>query len=87
MHFVNNSFEVHPPKAYFLLPLATKWAKRSTHRFLEDRNGNEIASDVEIDSFELLMITAPYSGTFDVHVRMYECTAEPCFFSVGVYGR
>ena len=55
--------------------------------FLEDRNGKEIASDVETDSFPLMTITAPYSGTFDVRVRMYECTAEPCFFSVGVYGR
>ena len=55
--------------------------------FLMDRNGNELASDTEVDSFPLVSITPSYTGTFQVRVKMYDCTLEPCFYSVGVYRR
>ena len=55
--------------------------------FLMDRNGNELDSDTEVDSFPLIAITPSYSGSYQVRVKMYECTVEPCFYSVGVYRR
>ena len=55
--------------------------------FLLDRNGNELDSDTDVDSFPLVSFTPSYSGTYQVRVRMYECAVEPCFYSVGVYRR
>ena len=55
--------------------------------FLIDRNGNELDSDTEVDSFPMLSVTPSSSGTFTVRVEMFECSTEPCFFSVGVYRR
>jgi hypothetical protein len=55
--------------------------------FLLDRNGNEIVGDTDVDSFPMLSITPAYSGTHRVRVEMFECSVEPCFYSVGVYRR
>ena len=55
--------------------------------FLLDRNRNELESDTDVDSFPLISFTPSYSGTYQVRVKMYECSIEPCFYSVGVYRR
>jgi len=52
-----------------------------------DRNGNELDSDTEVDSFPMLSVTPSAAGMYTVRVEMFECSVEPCFFSVGVCRR
>ena len=54
---------------------------------LMDRNGNELDADTDVDSFPMLSVTPSSAGTCTVRVEMFECSVEPCFFSVGVYRR
>lgn len=54
---------------------------------LLDGNGNELEADRGEDSFPLVLFSPSYSGAHQVRVEMFECSVEPCFFSVGVYRR
>ncbi|NIM49256.1 MAG: hypothetical protein GTN78_19755 [Gemmatimonadales bacterium] len=54
--------------------------------YLEDENDNEIDSDVEIDDVPIIESRPRWTGRFTIRVRMYECSAEPCYFGVGVFG-
>ncbi len=55
--------------------------------YLEDENGNEIDSDVSTDDVPIIECRPAWSGRFQIRVRMYECSVEPCYFGVGVFGR
>jgi len=50
-------------------------------------NGDEIDTDVEMDDFPIVSVEAPRSGTYRVKVVMATCTAEPCRYGVGVFGK
>jgi hypothetical protein len=55
--------------------------------YLEDENGNEIDSNVSTDDVPIIECRPAWSGRFQIRVRMYECSVEPCYFGVGVFGR
>lgn len=55
--------------------------------YLEDENGNELDSDVSTNDVPIIECRPAWNGEFRIRVRMYECSVEPCWFGVGVFGR
>jgi hypothetical protein len=54
---------------------------------LYDGNGNEIDSDLLEDDYPMVSVTVSRSGAFRVRVSMADCSAEPCRYGIGVFGR
>lgn len=54
---------------------------------LYDGNGNEIDSDLLEDDYPIVSVTVSRSGAFRVRVSMAACSAEPCRYGIGVFGR
>lgn len=54
---------------------------------LYDGNGNVIDSDMLDDDYPLVSLTVTRSGVFRVRVSMAACSAEPCRYGIGVFGR
>ncbi|MFL5541579.1 MAG: hypothetical protein ACJ8J0_21505 [Longimicrobiaceae bacterium] len=54
---------------------------------LYDARGNEIDSDLEMDDYPVVSVTPSRSGTFRVKVTMANCSAEPCRYGIGVFGK
>ena len=50
-------------------------------------NGAEIDSDLEMDDFPVVAVTPNRSGTYRLKVVMATCTAEPCRYGIGVFGK
>jgi hypothetical protein len=50
-------------------------------------SGDEIDSDVELDDAPIVSVTPGRSGTYRLKVVMATCTAEPCRYGVGVFGK
>ncbi len=55
--------------------------------YVYDDAGNELDSDTLGDDYPVLNFRTPYSGTYTVRVRMYECSVEPCYYAYEVYRR
>ncbi|HYR07421.1 MAG TPA: hypothetical protein VEQ60_06625 [Longimicrobium sp.] len=54
---------------------------------LYDGAGNEIDSDMLDDDFPVVSVTVSRSGVFAVRVSMADCSAEPCRYGIGIFGR
>lgn len=54
---------------------------------LYDENGNYIDGDTGDDDIPMVEVTPRRTGTFELRVRMYECSVNPCYWGVGVYRR
>jgi hypothetical protein len=54
---------------------------------LYDGRGNVVDSDMLDDDFPIVSISVTHSGVFSVRVSMAECSAEPCRYGIGVFGR
>jgi Bacterial pre-peptidase C-terminal domain len=54
---------------------------------LYDGNGNVVDSDVLPDDAPLVTVTVSRSGAFTIEVSMATCSAEPCRYGIGVFGR
>jgi hypothetical protein len=54
---------------------------------LYDGNGNVVASDMLDDDYPLVSVTVSRSGAFRVRVSMAACSAEPCRYGIGIFGR
>jgi hypothetical protein len=54
---------------------------------LHDGNGNVIDSDLLDDDYPLVSVTVSRSGVFAVRVSMADCSAEPCRYGIGIFGR
>jgi hypothetical protein len=54
---------------------------------LYDGRGNQIDQDVELDDVPIVTVTPSRTGTFRVKVTMATCTAEPCRYGIGVFGK
>lgn len=54
---------------------------------LYDGNGREVDSDLLPDDYPLVSVTVGRSGSFTVEVSMANCSAEPCRYGIGVFGR
>lgn len=54
---------------------------------LYDGAGNQISQDIEMDDVPIVTVTPRRSGTFRVKVVMATCSAEPCRYGIGVFGK
>lgn len=50
-------------------------------------NGSQVSQDIEMDDFPVVSVTPSRSGTYRLKVVMATCTAEPCRYGVGVFGK
>jgi hypothetical protein len=50
--------------------------------YVIDPSGSEVASDVSVDDFPTVRFTARRGGTYQVRVRMYSCSVEPCYYAM-----
>ncbi len=55
--------------------------------FLYDEDGDEVDSDVSVDAIPTVSVNPRRTGDYRIKVKMYSCSVEPCFYSVGVYSR
>lgn len=53
---------------------------------LYDENDNLISLDESTDDVPIAEVTPAWTGEFTIEVHMYECTADPCFYGIGVFG-
>jgi len=54
--------------------------------WLYDENDNLIDSDTSTDDIPMVRVTPRWTGTFRIRVKMYECSVEPCYYGIGVFG-
>ena len=54
---------------------------------LYDGRGNQVDQDVELDDVPIVSVTPGRSGAFRVKVTMATCSAEPCRYGIGVFGK
>jgi len=54
---------------------------------LFDREGAQLAVDVELDDSPVLEVTPSASGDFQVQVAMVNCSVSPCFYGVGLFAK
>lgn len=55
--------------------------------YLEDASGNALDQDVSLNDAPVVSMTARTDEQVRLRVRMYECSTEPCFFGVAIFGR
>ena len=54
---------------------------------LYDAAGNVVDSDLLDDDVPIVSVTPSRSGRYRVQVSMAVCSAEPCYYGVGVYSK
>ena len=54
---------------------------------LYDPRGNQVDEDLELDDYPVVSVTPGRSGTYRVKVTMANCSAEPCRYGIGVFGK
>lgn len=54
---------------------------------LYDEDGDQIDVDTSIDAIPTVSVSPRRTGDYRVVVKMYSCSIEPCYYSVGVYSR
>ena len=52
-----------------------------------DPQGTLITQDTSATSQPVVGVQAAYPGTFTVQVLMYNCSVEPCYYALALYGR
>jgi hypothetical protein len=50
-------------------------------------NGDELDQDIEMDDFPIVAVTPSRTGTYRLKVVMATCSAEPCRYGIGVFGK
>jgi hypothetical protein len=55
--------------------------------WLYDENGNLIDEDVLVDDTPIVNVTPVRNASFSLRTRMISCSAEPCYYGIGVYGQ
>ena len=48
-------------------------------------SGDEVASDYSETDFPTVAFQPRSSGRFRIKISMYKCTANPCYFGIGVF--
>lgn len=52
-----------------------------------DENNNQIAEDKEVDDAPIVEVTPKWTGQFRIQVTMYQCSDDPCYFGLAVFGK
>ncbi|HEX6748993.1 MAG TPA: hypothetical protein VF092_16970 [Longimicrobium sp.] len=54
---------------------------------LYDPAGREIDSDLQVDDYPVVSVEPRRSSTYRVKVTMARCSAEPCRYGIGIFGK
>ena len=54
---------------------------------LYDQSSNLISEDQLVDATPVVTVTPQWTGPFTVQARMHQCTVEPCYYALVLYGR
>lgn len=54
---------------------------------LFDQSSNLISEDQLVDATPVVTVTPQWTGPFTVQARMHQCTVEPCYYALVLYGR
>lgn len=54
---------------------------------LTDMYGNEIAADMNDDDYPLITLTPPWTGRFQANAIVQTCSANFCYFGLGVFSK
>jgi len=54
---------------------------------LYDAAGREIDSDLQVDDYPVVSVEPSRTGNFRIKVTMARCTAEPCRYGIGIFGK
>ena len=54
---------------------------------LYDRAGREIDSDLQVDDYPVVSVEPGRTATYRIKVTMATCTAEPCRYGIGIFGK
>jgi hypothetical protein len=54
---------------------------------LYDGRGNEIDSDLQLDDYPVVSVEPNRTSTYRVKVTMARCSAEPCRYGIGIFGK
>jgi len=50
-----------------------------------DENDNPVARDTETDDVPVVELTLEEQGRYQIQVKMYDCSVEPCYFGLGIF--
>lgn len=53
--------------------------------FIYDHRDNLVDSDEEEDAFPVVTLPSANGNSYDYTVKMYSCSAEPCYYALGIY--
>ena len=53
---------------------------------LLDENGNEVDADFSADDLPVLSIAPKWTGKFNLHIKMQNCTSATCHYGIAVFG-
>lgn len=54
---------------------------------LYDQSSNMISQDTLVDAAPVVSVAPQWTGPFTVQARMHQCTVEPCYYALVLYGR
>lgn len=54
---------------------------------LFDQNNNLISQDELVDATPIVEVRPQWSGAFTLRARMHQCSVEPCYYALVLYGR
>ena len=52
-----------------------------------DESGATIAQDNATDDHPVVAVTPGANGAFTIQAQMFQCTAQPCYYALVLYGR
>ncbi|HMA38582.1 MAG TPA: hypothetical protein VKP10_00805 [Gemmatimonadales bacterium] len=84
----NDSFTLtlHAGTAYALVGVCDNDCK-DLDLVLYDADGNQVDSDVQADDVPILQVTPSETMRYRVKVIMATCSANPCWYGIGAYGK
>ena len=54
---------------------------------LYDQNGNVVSQDNMTDATPVVSVAPQWTGPFTVRAQMHNCTVQPCYYALVLYGR
>ncbi|HIK29466.1 MAG: hypothetical protein N3E45_11345 [Oscillatoriaceae bacterium SKW80] len=54
---------------------------------ITDMYGNEIAADMKDDNYPLITLTPTWTGKFQANAIIQNCSADFCYFGLGVFSK
>jgi hypothetical protein len=55
--------------------------------FINDPSGTQVAKDDTADDIPVVRFDTRGAGRYTVEIRMYACSANPCYFGFGIFQR